>query len=1064
MIKLTLVGAVLDMYPAEATLKAYDAQGVLVASKLPDDQSHQAVPYWSFAKPAGFTSVADWKFEIHDEYDDGFLAGATGDVQFKITIDGADIFMNDPAISSGDVWDYMFTDSSHDFIQADVASDGVSWESIAIGVAAPAPTRTRLMGSRQINLELLYDGIEYETMEEASAASALLGSVTSPFIDLALMKVEVPESAYDFQDQPYAPANYGLVQAKVAFEAARASGAESDIQAGVDANQVASELADSTLTTNLAAEAARAVAAELVLTNDLAAEASRAAAAEAGIQADVDQNEADADAAMATEQAARIAGDAAVQANLTAYEASNDAAVGVERVRIDTLLSGSSVDFDTLLEITSAYQLVDSSVIASIVALQADVDQNESDSDSGLTSLSGSLTAETARALAAEGVIQADVNANQVVMDTEFASNLVDRAAIRSEFAAGDVLQYQAMIAAVAVAQADVDANEADGDTDRALIRTEMATASTARDASVEAIRVAIQADIDQNESDSDAADAVHTTNISAEIARATAAEGVNSAGLAQEILDRATGVLAESTSRQAADAAIQADVDQNELDGDNDRASIRTELAAGDAAERAFALAARNANETARDSGIAAAKAVADLALAAAKSVADAELAAVQTDVDQNELDGDNDRASIRTELAAGDAAERAFALAARNANETARDSGIAAAKAVADLALAAAKSVADAELAAEAAARIAADDALGSRIDDVLENVDPAALDSLTEIITEMQSISGSLSDSIISALGTHTSELAAHEAAYVAKMALLDAEDTAIRFDFAVADSAERAFALAARDANEAARDSSIAAAKVTADAALAAAKVTADAALAAEEAARIAADGVIQADVDANELSADTSFQAAGVDRALVRSEFAAADASALAASLLAASTEQALRIAAEAVIQADVDQNEADADAAMVTEIARAEAAELVLTNALAQEVVDRTADVDAEEARALAAEALMSSNSQADLASLQGRHYQVAFPALTVDGAIGVTYDMSAQAGWPLSSLSYLSLNGMILTSGADFDYVVDGNGNLTGWQMLIPTYVGDNMQLSGMSFITLIS
>ena len=100
----------------------------------------------------------------------------------------------------------------------------------------------------------------------------------------------------------------------------------------------------------------------------------------------------------------------------------------------------------------------------------------------------------------------------------------------------------------------------------------------------------------------------------------------------------------------------------------------------------------------------------------------------------------------------------------------------------------------------------------------------------------------------------------------------------------------------------------------------------------------------------------------------------------------------------------------------------------------------------------------------MSSNSQADLASLQGRHYQVAVPVLTVDQAAGGTYDMSGQAGWPLANLSYLSLNGMILTVGTDFSFVVDGNGNMTGWQMLIPTYIGDNMQLSGMSFITLIS
>jgi hypothetical protein len=79
---------------------------------------------------------------------------------------------------------------------------------------------------------------------------------------------------------------------------------------------------------------------------------------------------------------------------------------------------------------------------------------------------------------------------------------------------------------------------------------------------------------------------------------------------------------------------------------------------------------------------------------------------------------------------------------------------------------------------------------------------------------------------------------------------------------------------------------------------------------------------------------------------------------------------AAATESTARQAAEAAIQADVDQNESDSDAAH----AAATAARGVLTAGLAQELLDRAAavsaeaaariaDVDAEETRALAAEA-----------------------------------------------------------------------------------------------------
>lgn len=67
-----------------------------------------------------------------------------------------------------------------------------------------------------------------------------------------------------------------------------------------------------------------------------------------------------------------------------------------------------------------------------------------------------------------------------------------------------------------------------------------------------------------------------------------------------------------------------------------------------------------------------------------------------------------------------------------------------------------------------AEESARIAADSSLQSQINDILSNTDPAALDSLSEIVSAFQSADSDLQAAITSALGTHTSELAAETAA--------------------------------------------------------------------------------------------------------------------------------------------------------------------------------------------------------------------------------------------------------------------------------------------------------
>ena len=229
------------------------------------------------------------------------------------------------------------------------------------------------------------------------------------------------------------------------------------------------------------------------------------------IQADVDQNESDADAAIAAEATTRETNDntiiasvdgeattreaadaalsgrldvleadpttatavAAVQADVDQNEADSDAAIAVERGRIDAILASADADKDTFVEIVSLINSVDTendnafaayviSNDAAVAAVQADVDQNESDSDAAEAALSGRLDVleadpTTATALAA---VQADVDQNE--SDADAADSALSGRL--------DVLEADPTTAtALAAVQADVDQNEADADAAIAL-------------------------------------------------------------------------------------------------------------------------------------------------------------------------------------------------------------------------------------------------------------------------------------------------------------------------------------------------------------------------------------------------------------------------------------------------------------------------------------------------------------------------------------------------------------------------------------------------------------------
>jgi len=168
------------------------------------------------------------------------------------------------------------------------------------------------------------------------------------------------------------------------------------------------------------------------------------------------------------------------------------------------------------------------------------------------------------------------------------------------------------------------------------------------------------------------------------------------------DVFSLVTNKVAVETNRaDQAEQAIQADVDQNEADGDADRALVRQEFAAADAvldaaiqAEASTARAAESqiqadvdqneadgdADRTLVRQEFAAADAVLDAAVQAEASTARAAESQIQADVDQNEADGDADRAAIRQEFASADAVvnqavqtEAAAARAAEGANNAA-------------------------------------------------------------------------------------------------------------------------------------------------------------------------------------------------------------------------------------------------------------------------------------------------------------------------------------------------------------------------------------------------------
>ena len=196
---------------------------------------------------------------------------------------------------------------------------------------------------------------------------------------------------------------------------------EADADAAISAETTARGVALTALETSLQASIAAVQA-------DVDANETASDAAEAALSARLDVLEADPTTAVAV---------AAVQADVDANEADADAAIAVERGRIDAILDSAAADSDTFAEVVALINSVDTandnafaayvlSNDAAVAAVQADVNQNESDADAADAALSSRLdTLEadptTATAVAAS---PADVDQNESDADAAIALKL----------------------------------------------------------------------------------------------------------------------------------------------------------------------------------------------------------------------------------------------------------------------------------------------------------------------------------------------------------------------------------------------------------------------------------------------------------------------------------------------------------------------------------------------------------------------------------------------------------------------------------------------------------------
>jgi hypothetical protein len=325
--------------------------------------------------------------------------------------------------------------------------------------------------------------------------------------------------------------------------------------------------------------------------------------------------------------------------------------------RVDNIMHlTTDPSLDSLKEIVDAFQTSDASTAGTLLLIQADINQNETDSDDGIAAVQADVNQNESDSDAAIAALAADVNQNETDADaaslaaqTKANANEADIAALEGDQIAISVGASEPYLAALYAGLGATSAKDyielnasglaAGGNAfiGAGGIATYLATfnggnAAPAGSAfgQIEQNKsdvAALVADVAQNESDSDSG-----------IAAAAASASLVARNSIQADVD------ANEASADASIAALVADVAQNESDADSSIAALVADVAQNESDSDAADSAAATANQSARDAiaatatanaataaaAVTAAEAAAASALAAEKAVQDSARAAL--------------------------------------------------------------------------------------------------------------------------------------------------------------------------------------------------------------------------------------------------------------------------------------------------------------------------------------------------------------------------------------------------------------------------------------------------
>lgn len=263
---------------------------------------------------------------------------------------------------------------------------------------------------------------------------------------------------------------------------------------------------------------------------------------------------------------------------------------------------------------------------------------------------------------------------------------------------------------------------------------------------------------------------------LAAETNRASDAESANSAAIAAEATARGSAIAAEASARGAADSLAAGDRQSIRDLLDTKEAALTATITANANTEsvnhqtNVTALSTLETNLTAALNSESSSRASADSANSSAINNEQIRAQAAEATLTTNLAAEVTSRQEADSELQSSINSEASTARSAESANasaiaaEEARAQGV---EAALQTAITNEGTARQAAVAGEAASRAAAIATLQGSVNDILSNTDADALDSLSEIVEAFQGADATLTEAITSALGTHSSELAAEAA---------------------------------------------------------------------------------------------------------------------------------------------------------------------------------------------------------------------------------------------------------------------------------------------------------